>query len=93
MNYADICRDAFALVDDIGNGSFNNEFSERGTLATTVEVAMPVLAIFRTLDPADPASIAEARSKLAKLADSEQGVFSRYRALTAFALGESIALH
>ena len=76
MNYADICRDAFALVDDIGNGSFNTEFSERGTMATTVEVAMPVLAVFRTLDPDDPASVAEARSRLAALAGSEQGVFS-----------------
>ena len=92
MNYADICRDAFGLVDDIGNGSFNTEFSERGTLATTVEVAMPVLAVFRTLDPDDPASVAEARSKLAALASSEQGVFSRYPALAAFALGESIVL-
>ncbi|MCI5040927.1 MAG: hypothetical protein MRY81_14740 [Donghicola eburneus] len=92
MNYADICRDAFALVDDIGNGSFNTEFSERGTMATTVEVAMPVLAVFRALDPDDPGSVAEARSRLAALAGSEQGVFSRYPALAEFALGESIVL-
>ncbi|MEC8582784.1 MAG: hypothetical protein VXZ18_18785, partial [Pseudomonadota bacterium] len=68
MNYADICRDAFALVDDIGNGSFNTEFSERGTMATTVKVAMPVLAVFRTLGPDDPGSVAEARSRLAAFA-------------------------
>lgn len=92
MNYAQVCRDAFALVDDIGKGSFNNEFSERGTLATTVEVAMPVLAVFRELDPEDPNSIEDARSRLSEIARSEQGVFSHYPALAAFALGESIVL-
>ncbi|MCX7561391.1 hypothetical protein OS190_17640 [Sulfitobacter sp. F26204] len=92
MNYPEICREAFALVDDIGNGAFNNEFSERGTLATTVEVAMPVLAVFRELVPDDAKSVAEARSQLAKIAQAEQGVFSHYPALAAFALGESIVV-
>lgn len=92
MNYPAICREAFALVDDIGKGSFNKEFSERGTLATTVEVAMPVLAIFRQLDPDDPSSIADAQSRLLNIAAKEQGVFSRYPLLAAFALGESIVV-
>ncbi|WP_417809048.1 hypothetical protein [Thioclava sp.] len=81
MNYPAICREAFALVDDIGNGAFNNEFSESGTLATTVEVAMPVLAIFRQLNPDDPNSIADGQSRLSAIASAEQGVFSRYSAL------------
>lgn len=92
MNYPEICREAFALVDDIGEGTFNTEFSDRGTLATTVEVAMPVLAVFRELAPDDAKSIAEARSRLAEVAAAEQGVFSHYPALAAFALGESIVL-
>lgn len=92
MDYPEICREAFALVDDIGKGAFNNELSERGTLATTVEVAMPVLAIFRQLNPDDPSSIADAQSRLSKIASAEQGVFSRYPALAAFALGESIVV-
>ena len=92
MDYPATCREAFALVDDIGNGAFNNEFSERGTLATTVEVAMPVLAVFRELNPDNPNSIADAQSRLSKVASSEQDVFSRYPALAAFALGESIVV-
>lgn len=92
MDYPTICREASALVDDIGNGTFNNEFSERETLAATVEVAMPVLAIFRQLNSADPNSIADAQSRLFKIALSEQGVFSRYPTLAAFALGESIVV-
>lgn len=92
MDYSAICREAFALVDDIGNGAFNNEFSERGTLATTVQVAMPVLAIFRELDPDDLNSVVDAQSRLSALASAEQGVFSRYPALAAFALGESIVV-
>lgn len=92
MNYPAICREAFALIDDIGRGAFNNEFSERGTLATTVEVAMPVLAIFRQLNPDDPNSIIDAQSRLSAMASAEQGVFSRYPALAAFALGESIVV-
>lgn len=92
MKYPEICREAFALVDDIGKGAFNNEFSERGTLATTVEVAMPVLAVFRELVPDDAKSVAEARSRLAEIAGAEQGVFSHYPALAAFALGASIVV-
>lgn len=92
MDYPAISREAFALVDDIGRGVFNSEFSERGTLATTVEVAMPVLAVFRQLNPDDPNSIAEAQSQLSKIASSEQGIFSRYPALAAFALGETIVV-
>lgn len=92
MNYSIICREAFALVDDIGKGAFNNVISERGTLATTVEVAMPVLAVFRDLIPEYPTSIAEARLRLAEIAGSEQDVFSHYPALAAFALGESIVV-
>lgn len=92
MNYFEICREAFALVDDIGKGSFNTEFSERGTLATTVEVAMPVLAVFRELVPEDPTSIADARSRLAEIATTEQGMFSHYPALASFALGERIVV-
>lgn len=92
MNYSKICREAFALVDDIGKGNFNNELSERGTLATTVEVSMPVLAVFRELVPEDPTSVSDARSRLAEIAKSEQGVFSRYPALANFALGESIVV-
>lgn len=92
LDYAALCRDAFALVDDIGKGSFNTEFSERGTMATTVEVAMPVLAIFRALDPDDPDSLARGQAQLARLAEAEQGVFSRYPALAEFALGKPIAV-
>ena len=92
FDYAALCRDAFALVEDIGNGSFNTEFSERGTMATTVEVAMPVLAIFRTLDPDDPESLAKGQAQLARLAEAEQGVFSRYPTLAEFALGAPITV-
>lgn len=53
---------------------------------------MPVLAIFRQLNPDDPSSIADAQSRLFKIASGEQGVFSRYPALAAFALGESIVV-
>lgn len=92
MDYPEVCREAFALVDDIGKGAFNNEFSERGTLATTVEVAMPVLEIFRKLNPRDHRSVVDARTRLAKVANAEQGVFSRYPALTNFALGKPITV-
>lgn len=92
MDYPEICREAFALVDDIGKGAFNSEFGQRGTLATTVDVAMPVLAVFRELHPDDAKSVAAARSQLAKIAGAEQGVFSRYPALAAFALGKSIVV-
>ncbi len=92
MDYSEICREAFALVADIGKGAFNNEFSERGTLATTVEVAMPVLDIFRKLNPHDPDSLAKGRRKLSEIATSEQGVFSQYPTLTTFALGKSITI-
>ncbi|MFG6572171.1 hypothetical protein ACGYLO_11255 [Sulfitobacter sp. 1A13353] len=92
LDYPKVCREAFALVDDIGKGAFNTEFSERGTLATTVEVAMPVLAVFRELDPRDRSSILACRARLAKIASKEQGVFSRYPALTGFALGKAITV-
>lgn len=92
MDYPAICREAFALVDDIGNGAFNNEFSKRGTVATVVKVSMPVLAIFRELNPDDLNSIAECRARLADIARAEQGVFSHYPALALFALGESIVV-
>lgn len=84
-NYTNIVRDAFALVDDIGRGSFNSEFSERGTMATTVEVGMPVLEVFRSLDPDSDQSIEDARAKLAKIIEGEEGVFAKYPALAAFA--------
>ena len=53
---------------------------------------MPVLAVFRELIPEDAKSVAEARSRLAEIAGAEQGVFSHYPALAAFALGESIVV-
>ncbi len=92
MDYPAICREAFALVDDVGRGVFNNKLSERGTIATTVEVAMPVLAVFRALDPDNPTSVAESQTRLAEIASSEQGVFSHYPALATFALGDRIVV-
>ena len=77
MKYPEICREAFALVDDIGKGAFNNEFSERGTLATTVEVAMPVLADFRELVPEAAKSVAQRRTRQTEGAGAEKDVFRK----------------
>lgn len=46
MNYVEICRDVFVLVDDIGNGFFNIEFSVCGIFVIMVEVVMFVLFVF-----------------------------------------------